>query len=86
MLTLAEQIKRDEEKLEQKKRRRRAQIQKEKEKSEAVNTRRKIIAGAILLDIFPQFQTLTPQRTNAETYKEFAPLAEFLKSIKEAEK
>ncbi|MCL2108681.1 MAG: hypothetical protein FWH20_04970 [Oscillospiraceae bacterium] len=78
MLTLDERIKRDTEKLEQLKRQKRAQIQREKQKARAVDTRRKIIAGAILLDIFPQFTELQPKKNNAENYIEFAPLVDFL--------
>jgi len=81
MATLDERIARETEKLEKLKRQKRAKDQREQQKQRAVDTRRKIIAGAILLDIFPQFQSLQPKKNNEENYIEFAPLAEFLKEI-----
>jgi len=77
-MTLDERIAREKQKLEQLQRQKRAQEQREKQKTRAVDTRRKIIAGAILLDIFPQFAGLQPQKNNAENNVEFAPLAQFL--------
>jgi hypothetical protein len=81
MSTLDERIKRETEKLEQLKRQKKAQENREKQKSRAIDTRRKIVAGAIVLDIFPQFQALQPKKNNAENYIEFEPLANFLKEI-----
>jgi hypothetical protein len=81
MLSLDERIKKEQEKLEQLKNQKRSQIQREKQKQRAIDTRRKIIAGAILLDIFPKFQTLRPMKNNEENNIEFAPLANFLKCL-----
>ncbi len=86
MATLDERIKKEKEKLKQLKRQKRTFEQREKQKQRAVDTRRKIIAGAILLDIFPQFMELQPKRNNEENFTEFAPLADFLKRMKESEK
>lgn len=80
-MTLDERIKRETEKLEQLKQQKRSLEAREKEKERATDTRRKIIAGAILLDVFPQFQILEPKRKKAENLKEFSPLANFLKNI-----
>ncbi len=78
MPTLDERIKKEQEKLEQLKRQKRARQQRDKKKERKTDTRRKILTGAILLDIFPQFQVLKPQKNNAENIIEFAPLANFL--------
>jgi hypothetical protein len=56
-------------------------IQRETKKSRAIDTRRKIIAGAIVLDIFPKFATLEPRRNNEENNKEFEFFANFFKSL-----
>ena len=81
MGTLDERIARDAEKLQKLKRQKQAQLQRERQKERAIDTRRKIIAGAILLDVFPRFHQLQPQKNNAENHKEFAPLANFLKCL-----
>ena len=81
MATLDEQIKKTTEKLEKLKRQDNARKKREQEKQRAIDTRRKIIAGAILIDVFPQFGSLQPQKNNEQNYIEFAPLANFLKCI-----
>ena len=81
MPTLDERIAKEVEKLEQLKRQKRAHEAREKKKERAADTRQKIVAGAILLDIFPEYKNLVPQRNNADNNKEFEPLARFLSAL-----
>jgi hypothetical protein len=86
MPTLDERIAKEQQKLDQLKRQKRAREQREKKIARAIDTRRKIIAGAIVLDIFPQFQSLQPKRNNEENYIEFEPLAKLLKDLRDGKK
>jgi hypothetical protein len=71
------------ERTEQLKRQKKAVEAREKQRERATDTRRKIISGAILLDVFPQFNALQPQRSNAENSAAFAPLAHFLLNLRD---
>ena len=50
----------------------------ERKQQEAINTRRKIIAGGIVEKYLPEVLELQPQRTDAENEIEFAPLGKIL--------
>jgi hypothetical protein len=78
---LNESIVKTTEKLEQLKRQKRAREQRENEKLRAIETRRKIIAGSIFLDAFPEFEELMPQKSNEQNDIEFLPLKNFLTAL-----
>lgn len=82
---LNEQITKKAEELEQLKRRKRAQEARAKKTERAIDTRRKIVVGGIVLKYFPKFEELHPQRNNESNNIEFAPLANFL-SVLSADK
>jgi hypothetical protein len=81
MASFDERIEQQQKKLEQLKRQKKAKQQREAQKSRAIDTRRKIIAGAIVLDIFPKFATLQPKRNNEENNTEFEFFANFFKCL-----
>jgi O-phosphoseryl-tRNA(Cys) synthetase len=82
MATLDERIKKEEEKLRQLKNQKRSQEAREKKKARALDARQKIIAGAIFLDVFPEFKKLQPKKNNEENKIEYAPLANFLLTLR----
>ena len=71
-------ISKNEEERKQLKAQKYALVQKEKEEARAIDTRRKIVIGGLVLKYFPQLEQLHPQRNNAENDIEFSPLANFL--------
>jgi hypothetical protein len=82
-LSLDERIAKEKQKLKQLENEKRAKEAREKHKQKKIDDRRKIIAGAILLNYFPNYKTLNPTGSNAECEKEFAPLADFLACLAE---
>ena len=67
----------------QAKRRQQLQDNRDKEAQRKLDTRRKIIIGAIFAEIFPYVRQFQPRRTQAENTIEFAPLRELLVMIAE---
>ena len=84
-LTLDERIAKEEQKLKQLKAEKHAEVQRKKEKERAIETRRKIILGGMVVKYFPQFNELQPKTSKDEEYIEFEPFANFLKEVRNKE-
>ena len=78
MEMIDQRIKNEMEKLEQLERRKRLQDSKKRKIKQKNDERRIFIVGKILLDIFPEFLELHPQKSIEMNEHEFAPLKNFL--------
>ena len=76
-----EKLNKEKEKTRQLENQKRVLESREKEARRKLDTRQKIIAGGILLDVFPKYKRLQPQRNQTDNNKEFAPLAHFLLAL-----
>jgi hypothetical protein len=69
------------EKLDQLKRQKRDKEAREKERRRKLETRQKILIGAVVMSYFPKLQTFMPQKTNAENDVEYETLAAFCSAL-----
>ena len=75
---LNERITKKSEELEQLKRQKRAKEMRAQKEARAIDTRRKIVIGGLVLKYFPELQQLHPKHNNAENDIEFSAFAYFL--------
>lgn len=81
MLDIYEMTKKEEEHLRQLKNQKRLTDASNKQKARNTDSRRKFIVGAMLLDMFPEYKQLQPQKSKKEDAIEFEPLIKFFSTV-----